>query len=85
MGMGLGQDDPMGHGEPCFPEGAFGIDLFPFQLGEGFIPEGVAAFAQQLELSLSGDQNEPLVLALSAGVKEFLCNSSAKFHIRSSV
>ena len=84
-GMGLGQDRPLRHDEPSFLQAAFGFDLFLFEFGKDLVPEWVAAFALQLELSVSGDQNEPLVLALSAGVKEFLYNSSAKFHIRSSV
>jgi hypothetical protein len=59
---------PMGHGEPCFPQGAFGFDLFPFEFGKDLVPEGIAALALQLELSVSGDQNEPLVLALGPSV-----------------
>jgi hypothetical protein len=66
--MGLGQDSPLGHGEPCFPQRAFCFDLFPFELGEYIIPEGIAALALELKLSLSGDKNKPLVLALRAGV-----------------
>jgi len=73
----------MGHDEPCFFHGAFGLDLFSFQFGEYIVPERVAAFALQLELPVRGDQDEALVLALGTGVKQFLCDSSAKFHIRS--
>ena len=80
--MGLGQDSPSRHDEPCFSQVAFGLNLFTYELGECFIPERVAALALELELSFRGDKNEPLVLALGAGVKQFLLNSSAKVHVR---
>jgi hypothetical protein len=40
------------------------LDLFPFEFGEHFIPQKVAAFPKQLELVFKGDQNERLALAL---------------------
>jgi len=80
--MGLGQDSPLRHNKPRFPQDAFGLNLFPFEISEGFIPERIPALALELELSFSGDKNEPLVLALGAGVKQFLLNSSAKVHRR---
>ena len=55
LGMALGQDSPVGHDEPCFSHSAFGLDLFSFQLGQHIVPEGVAAFALQLELPVRGD------------------------------
>jgi len=82
-GMGLGQDGPLRHNKPCFSQGAFGFDLFAFERGKGLIPEGIAAFALELELSCSGDKYESFVLALGAGVKQLLCNSSPKVHGRS--
>jgi hypothetical protein len=61
-------------------QSAFRLDLFSFEFGEDLVPERIAAFAQQLELSLSGDQNEPLMLALGAGVETLLHNSSRDSH-----